>query len=84
MNWVEIYDGPFILADMLGDELRQHGVRAVVHASGPYVGIIGDAARTPYCVVKVPDEELESHREQIDECLVLVQPEAILQEDAEE
>jgi hypothetical protein len=83
LDWIEIYDGPTVLADMLREELRHRGVRAVVHAAGPYLGIIGDAARTPYSVIKVPDAELELHREAIEECLALVHPDAIIAEDTE-
>jgi hypothetical protein len=72
---VEIYTGLTPLADMLRDELRARGIRSVVHATGPFLGIIGDAARTPYSVVRVPQAEWEERREQIEECLVLVQPE---------
>jgi hypothetical protein len=72
MDWVAIYDGPTVLADMLRQELRERGVRAAVYAAGPFLGIIGDAARSPYSVVKVLDEELALHKDAIEECLALV------------
>jgi hypothetical protein len=81
LDWIELYDGPTVLADMLRDELRHRGLRAVVHAVGPYQGIIGDAARTPYSVVKVAGEDLELRRDEIEECLALVHPDAVLIED---
>lgn len=75
MSWVEIYTGLTPLADMLREELRARGIRSVVHAAGPFLGIIGDAARTPYSVVRIPEVEWEERREQIEECLIMVQPE---------
>lgn len=82
MKWVEIYAGLTPLADMLREELRERGIRSVVHGAGPFLGIIGDAARTPYSVVRIPEVEWIERREQVEECLVLVQPEP-LDEEAE-
>lgn len=76
MNLVDIYVGPTPFADMLRDELRDRGIRAVVHATGPFLGIIGDAARTPYSVVRISDEELEARPAQIRECLAFFEPAA--------
>ena len=74
MSWVNIYDGPSPFADMLRDELQARGVQCVVHGAGPFLGIVGDAARTPYSVVRIPEAELDQRREQIEECLAMVQP----------
>jgi hypothetical protein len=74
VKWVEIYDGLTPLADMLRDELRERGIQSVVHAAGPFLGIIGDAARTPYSVVRIAESEWDNRREQIEECLAMVQP----------
>lgn len=65
--------GPTPIADMLREELRERGIRAVVHAVGPFLGIIGDAARTPHSVVRIEPAELELRRDQVEECLALVQ-----------
>jgi hypothetical protein len=81
---VEIYDGLTPLADMLRDELRSRGIQSVVHAAGPFLGIIGDAARTPCSVVRIPEAEWEHRREQVEDCLALFQAEALVDEpDAE-
>lgn len=77
MKWVDIYTGLTPLADMLRDELRARGIHSVVHATGPFLGIIGDAARTPYSVVRIPDFEWLERRDQIEECVALVQPDAV-------
>jgi hypothetical protein len=74
MNLVDIFVGPTPFADMLRDELRDRGIRAVVHATGPFLGIIGDAARTPYSVVRISDLELEARPAQIRECLAFFEP----------
>lgn len=71
---MDIYVGPTPFADMLRDELRDRGIRAVVHATGPFLGIIGDAARTPYSVVRISDEELDARPDQIRECLAFFEP----------
>jgi len=74
VNLVDIFVGPTPFADMLRDELRDRGIRAVVHATGPFLGIIGDAARTPYSVVRVSDLDLQARPDQIQECLAFVEP----------
>lgn len=79
-EWVPLYDGPSILADMLREELHARGVRCLVQAAGPFLGIIGDGARTPYSVVRVSVSQLESRRSTIEECLALVLPDAVLEE----
>lgn len=84
MNWIEIYTGLTPLADMLRDELQARGIRGVVHGAGPFLGIIGDAARTPYSVVRIPEVEWEERREQVEECLAMVQPEAVQWEEPPE
>jgi len=75
VKWVEIYDGLTPLADMLRDELRARGIKSVVHGAGPFLGIIGDAARTPYSVVRIPEVEWEDRRDQVEECLAMFQEE---------
>lgn len=79
-EWVPIYDGLSILADMLREELHARGIRCLVQAAGPFLGIIGDGARTPYSVVRVPVSLLENRRSTIEECLALVLPDAVLEE----
>jgi hypothetical protein len=79
-EWVPLYDGLSILADMLREELHARGIRCQVQAAGPFLGIIGDGARTPYSVVLVPASLLEVRKDTIDECLALLLPDAILEE----
>ena len=74
MELVAIYEGPTVLADMLQHELRERGVQSIVQAVGPFLGIIGDAARTPFSVVRISELDLEEHRGPVDECLALVTP----------
>ena len=74
MELVAIYEGPTVLADMLRHELRERGIHSVVQAVGPFLGIIGDAARTPFSVVRIWETDLEDRRSQVDECLELVTP----------
>ena len=74
MELVAIYEGPTVLADMLRNELRERGIHSVVQAVGPFLGIIGDAARTPFAVVRIWEADLEDRRAQVDECLELVTP----------
>jgi hypothetical protein len=79
VEWIPIYEGPTPLADMLRDELRGRGVRSILRAVGPFLGIIGDAARTPHSLVLVQEVELELRREQVEECLALVLPDAVVE-----
>lgn len=81
MNWVDIYDGLIPLADMLRDELRERGIQSVVHRAGPFLGIIGDAARTPYSVVRIGESDWRERREQVEDCLALVQPNPLPEEE---
>ncbi len=83
MEWEPIYDGPTPFADMLREELAVRGIRSLLRAVGPYLGIIGDAARTPYSLVLVPAEELAARRDQVEECLALVLPDVVLDEPPE-
>jgi hypothetical protein len=71
---VAIYEGPTVLADMLSHELRERGIHSIVQAVGPFLGIIGDAARTPFAVVRISEPDFEDRRAQVDECLELVTP----------
>lgn len=85
---VPIYEGPTPLADLLREALAERGVRSIQQAVGPFLGIIGDAARTPFSMVLIRAAELESRREAVDECVALVLPEAPVEvdlgEDADE
>lgn len=78
---VAIYEGPTVLADMLSHELRERGIHSIVQAVGPFLGIIGDAARTPFAVVRISEPDFENRRPQVDECLELVTPSDLPQSD---
>ena len=62
---------------MLREELRQRGVRSLGRAVGPYLGIIGDAARSPFSLVLILEGEMEERRDQVEECLALVLPDRV-------
>ena len=71
---VPIYDGPTPFADLLREELAERGIPSIVRAVGPFLGIIGDAARTPFSLVLVPGQAWESRRDEVEECVALVLP----------
>lgn len=74
---VPIYEGPTPFADMLRESLAERGIPSIVRAVGPFLGIIGDAARTPFSMVLVRARELEDRRDDVEECLSLVLPEGV-------
>jgi hypothetical protein len=76
VEWIPLYDGPTVLADMLREELRERGIPSIIQATGPFLGIIGDAARSPFSLLLIPEIEMERRREQVAECVSLVLPDA--------
>lgn len=74
---VPIYDGPTPLADLLREALADRGIHSIQRAVGPFLGIIGDAARTPFSLVLVSARDWEHRRQQVEECLALVLPDHV-------
>lgn len=71
---VPIYEGPTPFADMLREALAEREIPSILQAVGPFLGIIGEAARTPFSMVLVRAGELEARRDEVEECVALVLP----------
>lgn len=74
---VPIYEGPTPLADLLREALAERGIQSIQRAVGPFLGIIGDAARTPFSLVLVSHRDWEHRRDQVEECRALVLPDSV-------
>lgn len=74
---VPIYEGPTPFADSLRESLAERGILSIVRAVGPFLGIIGDAARTPFSLVLVSADDWERRREDVEDCRALVLPDAV-------
>lgn len=83
MELVPIYEGPTMLCGLLREALQERGIRAVQRAVGPFLGIIGDVAQTPYSLVLISRDDQENRPAQVDECLALVLPDQVELDDAE-
>lgn len=72
-----IYEGPTPFADLLREQLAERGILSILRAVGPFLGIIGDAARTPFSLVLVSAHDWEHRRDDVEECVALLLPSAV-------
>ena len=77
---VPVYEGPTPLADMLRDSLSEHGIASIQRAVGPFLGVIGDAARTPFSMVLVSSADWRDRRPEVEDCVALVLPDSLVEE----
>ncbi len=62
---------------MLREALLERGIRSIQRAVGPYLGIIGDVAQTPYSMLLISSDDAENRSAQVAECLALVLPDEV-------
>ena len=77
MELVPIYEGPTMFCGLLREALQERGIRAVQRSVGPFLGIIGDAAQTPYSLILISREDQENRPAQVEECLAFVLPDEV-------
>ena len=70
---VTLFTGPAPIAEMVRDELKEHGVMAALRAEDPLGQVLGSAAAPAGLEsVVVSAEEAERHRTVIEEVLAMV------------
>lgn len=77
MELVPIYEGPTMFCGLLREALQERGIRAVQRSVGPFLGIIGDAAQTPYSLILISRADQENRSAQVSECLAFVLPDQV-------
>ena len=72
VDLVEVFRGPFWQVSLFRGLLEEKKILSVTYEAYPFAGFLGEDAQPPYQQLMISREDLEKHRDDVDECRELV------------